>query len=86
MSFITQYFEDSEKGGLYHNLSEDFSQVLDFDKHVEDQFNDARISVIGAMISHEPEAIADAEKAVDKQFARADHLFDMARLSRKLAN
>ena len=70
MSFITQYFEDAEKGGLFHNLSEDFSQVLDHDKHVEDQFNDARIHVIGAMISHDPDAIADAEKAVDTVIER----------------
>jgi mannose/cellobiose epimerase-like protein (N-acyl-D-glucosamine 2-epimerase family) len=70
LSFITQNFEDSEKGGLFHNLSEDFSRVLDRDKHVEDQFNDARIHVIGAMISHDPEAIADAEKAVDTVMER----------------
>jgi hypothetical protein len=70
VSFITQYFEDTENGGLFHNLSEDFSQVLDHDKHVEDQFNDARISVIGAMISHDPEAVADAEKAVDTVMER----------------
>jgi len=70
MSFITQYFEDSENGGLYHIVSEDFSHALDTDKHVDDQFNDARIHVIGAMISHDPDAIADAEKAVNAVMTR----------------
>ena len=70
MSFITQSYEDSEKGGLYHEISEDFSCVIDSDKHVDDQFNEARISVIGAMISHDPESIAEAEKAVDTVMER----------------
>ena len=65
MSFITQSYEDSEKGGLYHDMSEDFSRVIDSDKHADDQFNEARISVIGAMISHDPESIAEAEQAVE---------------------
>jgi hypothetical protein len=37
---------------------------------VEDQLNDARIHVIGAMISHDPDAITDAEKAVDTVIER----------------
>jgi len=37
---------------------------------VDDQFNEARISVIGAMISHDPESIAEAEKAVDTVMER----------------
>jgi len=76
MSFITQPYEDTEQGGLYHVMSEDFSRVIDSDKHADDQFNDARIPVIGAMISHDPESIADAEKAVDsvmERFADTTH-------------
>ncbi|MCX5896528.1 MAG: AGE family epimerase/isomerase, partial [Proteobacteria bacterium] len=64
MSFLNQYFEDNEKGGLFHKVSEDFSTVLDTSKHVEDQFIAARSHVMGAMISHDPETIADAEKVV----------------------
>lgn len=70
MSFITQPYEDSENGGLYHVMSEDFARVIDSDKHAEDQFNEARISVIGAMISHDPESIAEAEQAVERVIAR----------------
>jgi mannose/cellobiose epimerase-like protein (N-acyl-D-glucosamine 2-epimerase family) len=70
MSFITQSYEDSDNGGLYHVMSEDFSRVIDSDKHAEDQFNDARIPVIGAMISHDPESIAEAEQAVELVIGR----------------
>ncbi len=64
MSFLNQYFEDNEKGGLFHKVSEDLSTVLDTNKHVEDQFIAARSHVMGAIISHDPETIADAEKVV----------------------
>jgi mannose/cellobiose epimerase-like protein (N-acyl-D-glucosamine 2-epimerase family) len=64
MSFLNAYFEDRENGGLFHALSEDFSKVLVPDKHAGDQFTAARTSVIGAMITHDPETIRDAEAAV----------------------
>jgi mannose/cellobiose epimerase-like protein (N-acyl-D-glucosamine 2-epimerase family) len=64
------YFEDKEKGGLFHAVKEDWSEVVDTDKHAEEQFNAARISVIGAMITHDPETIKDAELAVDEVMDR----------------
>lgn len=70
MSFFTNYFEDKEKGGLFHVLSEDFSKVLNQEKHVDDQFTSARSYVIGAMISHEPEAIKEAERVVKEVIDR----------------
>ena len=70
MSFLDEYFEDKEKGGLFHAVSEDFSTVLNTEKHVEDQFTAAHTHVIGAMISHDPEAIEDAEKVVNEVMER----------------
>ena len=64
------YFEDKEKGGLFHAASEDWSEIVNSEKHVEEQFTAARTSVIGAMITHDPEAITDAEKAVDEVINR----------------
>ena len=58
------YLEDSEHGGLYHAASEDWSEIVDTNKHAREQFIAARSSVIGAMITHESRAIADAEAAV----------------------
>jgi len=70
MSFFSEYFEDKEKGGLFHVVSEDFSKVLNPEKHVDDQFTAARTNVIGAMISHDPETIKDAEKALNEVIER----------------
>ncbi len=64
------YFEDKEKGGLFHAVSEDWSRVVDDQKISEEQFSAARISVIGAMISHDHDAIIDAGKAVDEVITR----------------
>ncbi len=64
------YFEDKENGGLFHAVSEDWSRVVDEEKISSDQFNAARIHVIGAMITHDPETIVDAGKAVDQVIAR----------------
>ena len=64
------YFEDKEKGGLFHAASEDWSQIVDTEKRAEEQFTAARTSVIGAMITHDPEAIEDGEKAVDEVLSR----------------
>ena len=36
------YFEDKEKGGLFHAMSEDWAECIDTDKHAEEQFADAR--------------------------------------------
>ncbi len=58
------YFEDKERGGFYHASSEDWSGIADTDKHAEEQFTAARTSVIGAMLTHDPEVIAEAERAV----------------------
>lgn len=70
MSFLSEYFEDKGKGGLFHVVSEDFSKVLNPEKHVDDQFTAARTNVIGAMISHDPETIEDAENAVNEVIER----------------
>ena len=64
------YFEDKGKGGLFHAVSEDWLETVASEKHAEEQFTSARISVIGAMITHDPGAIRDAEKAVDEVMAR----------------
>jgi mannose/cellobiose epimerase-like protein (N-acyl-D-glucosamine 2-epimerase family) len=64
------YFEDMEKGGLFHAVSEDWSRTVDEQKISVDQFSAARISVIGAMITHDHDAIIDAGKAVDEVIAR----------------
>lgn len=64
------YFEDKEKGGLFHAASEDWSQIVDTEKRAGEQFTAARTSVIGAMITHDPEAIQDGEKAVDEVLSR----------------
>jgi mannose/cellobiose epimerase-like protein (N-acyl-D-glucosamine 2-epimerase family) len=64
------YFEDKEHGGLVHAMSEDWSAVRDADKHADEQFNDARTQVIGAMITHDPDAIVEAQAAVEKVMAR----------------
>lgn len=76
MSFLNAYFEDKENGGLFHAVSEDFSKVLDTEKHAEEQFTAARTSVIGAMITHDPETVRDAETAVSdvmKKFEDKKH-------------
>jgi hypothetical protein len=57
------YFEDKEKGGLFHATSEDWSQIVSTEKLAEEQFTASRLHVIGAMISHDPETIKDAEQA-----------------------
>src|SRR4030042_1181135 len=64
------YFEDKEKGGLFHATSEDWSVVVNNEKKSEEQFSAARIHVIGAMITHDPEAIKDAGKVVDEVIER----------------
>jgi len=64
------YFADKECGGLFHAMSEDWSAVRDADKHADEQFNDARTQVIGAMLTHDPDAILDAQAAVDSVMAR----------------
>ena len=64
------YFEDKENGGLYHAVSEDWAEIVDTNKLVEEQFSAARTNVIGAMITHDPEAITDAEEAVDEVINR----------------
>ena len=64
------YFEDKEKGGLFHAVSEDWSAVVNNEKLSEEQFSAARIHVIGAMISHDPEDIKDAGKVVDEVIER----------------
>ncbi len=58
------YFEDKEKGGLFHAVSEDWSQIVDSEKRAEEQFAAARSHVIGAMMTHDPENIKDAEEVV----------------------
>jgi mannose/cellobiose epimerase-like protein (N-acyl-D-glucosamine 2-epimerase family) len=58
------YFEDKEKGGLFHAVSEDWSQTVDSEKRAEEQFSAARSHVIGAMMTHDPESIKDAEEVV----------------------
>jgi mannose/cellobiose epimerase-like protein (N-acyl-D-glucosamine 2-epimerase family) len=64
------YFEDKEKGGLFHSVSEDWSHTLNTEKRAEEQFTAARTSVIGAMITHDPEAIKEGEEAVDQVIER----------------
>jgi hypothetical protein len=64
------YFEDREKGGLFHAVSEDWSQIVDDEKRAGDQFMAARTHVIGAMITHDPETITDAEKVVGEVINR----------------
>ena len=64
------YFEDKEKGGLFHAVSEDWSHTVDTEKRAEEQFTAARTSVIGAMITHDPEAIKEGEEAVDQVIKR----------------
>ena len=64
------YFEDKEKGGLFHAMSEDWSKVISTEKRAEEQFNAARMHVIGAMITHDPESIKDAGEAVDEVIGR----------------
>jgi mannose/cellobiose epimerase-like protein (N-acyl-D-glucosamine 2-epimerase family) len=64
------YFEDKEKGGLFHATSEDWSQIVSTEKLAEEQFTAARTSVIGAMITHDPEAIKDAAQAVSEVIKR----------------
>jgi mannose/cellobiose epimerase-like protein (N-acyl-D-glucosamine 2-epimerase family) len=58
------YFEDKEKGGLFHAVSEDWAEIVDSEKLAEEQFSAAHTHVIGAMITHEPETIKDAEQAI----------------------
>lgn len=70
MSFLNAYFEDKENGGLFHAVSEDFSKILSTEKQVEEQFTAARMHVIGAMITHDPETIRDAERAVSDVMKR----------------
>ena len=70
MGFLEDYFEDREHGGLFHALSEDFAAVRDSNKYAHEQFTAARVSVIGAMITHEASAIEDAENAVKKVMQR----------------
>jgi mannose/cellobiose epimerase-like protein (N-acyl-D-glucosamine 2-epimerase family) len=64
------YFEDKEKGGLFHAMSEDWSKVISTEKRAEEQFNSARMHVIGAMITHDPESIKDAGEAVEEVIGR----------------
>ena len=64
------YFEDKEKGGLFHATTEDWSQIVSTEKLAEEQFTAARSSVIGAMITHDPETIKDAVQAVDDVISR----------------
>ena len=40
------YFEDKEKGGLFHAMSEDWSKVISTEKRAEEQFNSARTSIV----------------------------------------
>lgn len=58
------YFEDKQKGGLFHAVSEDWSEIVNTDKLAEDQFTAARSYVIGAMLSHDPDAVKDAGQVV----------------------
>ena len=64
------YFEDKEKGGLFHATTEDWSQIVSTEKLAEEQFTAARSSVIGAMITHDPETIKDAVQAVGDVISR----------------
>ena len=64
------YFEDKERGGLFHAVSEDWSHTVNTEKRAEEQFTAARTSVIGAMITHDPEAIKEGEVAVDQVISR----------------
>ena len=70
MGFLEDYFEDKEYGGLFHAMSEDFSTVRESNKYAYEQFTAARTSVIGAMMTHEPSAIKDAENAVNTVIQR----------------
>lgn len=70
MSFLNAYFEDKENGGLFHAVSEDWSTIITPEKHADEQFTAARTSVIGAMITHEPDSIKDAEQAVNDVISR----------------
>ena len=70
MSFLNAYFEDKENGGLFHAVSEDWNTVTSTEKHAEEQYTAARVSVIGAMLSHDHDAILEAEKAVSEVAAR----------------
>lgn len=70
MGFLEDYFEDKDHGGLFHAMSEDFATVRDSNKYAHEQFTAARTSVIGAMITHEPTAIEDAENAVKNVMQR----------------
>lgn len=64
------YFEDKENGGLFHAVSENWAQPVNTEKHADEQFNAARTHVIGAMITHDTEAIHDAEEAVSEIIKR----------------
>ena len=70
MSFLNDYFEDKENGGLFHAMSEDWSKTVSTEKRGDEQFSSARTSVIGAMITHDPEDIRDAELAVNDVMSR----------------
>ena len=70
MSFLNAYFEDKENGGLFHAVSEDWTKVTSTEKHADEQFTAARVSVIGAMLSHDHDTILDAEKAVSQAAGR----------------
>ncbi len=64
------YFNDRENSGLFHAASEDWSEITCSDKFSEDQFSSARSYVIGAMLSHDPEVIKDAELEVNNVISR----------------
>ena len=68
------YFEDKEKGGLFHATSEDWSKIVSTEKLVEEQFSAARSHVIGAMISFDAETIKDAEQAVNDVIKRYEDI------------
>jgi mannose/cellobiose epimerase-like protein (N-acyl-D-glucosamine 2-epimerase family) len=90
------YFEDKEEGGLFHAASEDWSHIVNNEKCAEDQFTAARSHVIGAMITHEPEVIKDAELVVNDvikryqdttnggYFLAADHNWNISKREKSL--
>ncbi|MCX8044026.1 MAG: AGE family epimerase/isomerase [Desulfobacterota bacterium] len=70
MGFLDELFEDKDCGGLFHSMSEDFTTVRDARKCAHDQFIAARTTVIGAMLTHDHAAIAEAEAAVTQVIER----------------
>jgi len=55
---------------MFHAVSEDFKTVINSNKYAHDQFIAARSSVIGAMLTHEPDTIREAEQAVTEVMQR----------------